>query len=140
MKSIIFNWITQPGGLLFRYEQIGSRGGQAQVYSPGSTAETLIAGGTRFTISVFDWDPKNDLPAYVNQRKTAWDASGQLIISESEGVLADGRKEMHFIVESPQKEQTYFLYTTIGERYLQIAGDGDLALLEEIAMTVRPLE
>lgn len=128
------------GWTLIPFEQIGSRAGQAQVYSPGSTAETLIAGGTRFTISVYEWDPKNDLPAYVNQRKIAWDASGQKIISESEGVLLEGRKEMHFIVESPQKEQAFFLYATIGEKYLQIAGDGDLALIEEISRTMRLLE
>jgi hypothetical protein len=128
------------GWTLIPFKQIGSRGGQAQLYSPGSTAEMLIAGGTRLTISVYDWDPKNDLNAYVTQRKTAWAASGQKIIRKSEGKLADGRGEMHFIVESLQKEQTFFLYTTIGEKYLQIAGDGDLALLEEIARTVRPLE
>jgi hypothetical protein len=125
---------------LIPFIQVGSRGGQAQVYSPGSTAENLLEGGTRFTISVYDWDPKNDLTAYVNQRKIAWDASGQKIVSEGEGLLADGRKEMHFIVESLEKEQTFFLYTTVGEKYLQITGDGDLALIEEISLTVRPLD
>jgi hypothetical protein len=133
--------LDYPAGWeLIPYKQIGSRGGQAQVYSPGSTAEKLLSGGTRFTISVYDWDPKNDLTAYVNQRKIAMEASDQKIVSDGEGMLADGRKEMHFIVESPEKEKSFLLYTTVGEKYLQIAGDGDLTLIEEIARTLRPLE
>jgi len=34
--------------------------------------------------------------------------------------------------------QGYFFFTTIGERYLVLSGDGDLALLAGIARAVRP--
>jgi hypothetical protein len=132
--------INYPDGwTLVPFEQIGTRGGQAQLYSPGSNAETLLPGGTRVYVLVYDWDPKNDLTAYVTQRKIAWEASGQKIITESNGILSDGRDEVRFIVETPEKAQTFSLFTTIGDKYLQIAGDGDLRLLEEIARTVRPV-
>jgi len=87
---------------------------------------------------VYNWDPINDLAAYVTQRKTAWESGASKIITEAKGDLADGRKEMHFIVESPVKLRSYFLFTTVGENYLQIAGEGDLALIDTIAHTLRP--
>lgn len=118
-------------------EQIGSRGSQALLFSPGSTAESLAPGGTRLIITIYDWDPKYDLASYVTQRKIAWDASGFTILKEGKGDLSDGRKEMHYILESPEKQLSYSLYTTVGEKYLQIAGDGDLALIEEIVRTLR---
>jgi hypothetical protein len=126
------------GWTLIPNHQIGSRGATAQLFSPGTTAETLLAGGTRVSITVYEWDPKNDLASYVTHRKTAWDSSSAAIIKEAKGDLVDGRKEMHFIVGGPDKLQTYFLFTTVGEKYLEIAGDGDLALIEEIAHTLRP--
>lgn len=125
------------GWTLIPNRQIGSRGAQAQLFSPGTTAEMLAAGGTRLSITIYDWDPKNDLAAYVIQRKIAWDASGFTLIKEDKGDLADGRKEMHYIVENPEKQPAFFLFTTVGEKYLQIAGEGDLDLIKEIAHTLR---
>ena len=127
------------GWTLIPISVIGSRGAQGQVLSPGSTPETLSAGGTRVTITIYSWDPKNDLAAFVTQRRTAWDAGGSSIVSESKGDLLDGRKQMSFIVESPEKQQAFVLFTTLGEKYLQIAGEGNLALAEEIAHTMRPV-
>ena len=57
----------------------------------------------------------------------------------ADGDLAGGRKQMSFTVQGPDKLQSFFLFTTVGENYLQIAGDGELALIEEIARTMRPL-
>ena len=50
----------------------------------------------------------------------AWDASGIAVISEERWTLEDDRA------------------AAIGDRYLVLSGDGDLALLSEIAHTVRP--
>lgn len=120
-------------------KQIGSRASTAQLFSPGSTAEKLLDGGTRLGITVYLWDPKSDLAAYAAHRKTAWESGGSSIIAETSGNLAGGRKQMSFTVQSPDKLQAYFLFTTVGENYLEIAGDGNLALIEEIAQTLRPL-
>ena len=120
--------------------QIGSRGSTAQLFSPGTTAENLLDGGTRIGITVYLWDPKGDLTAYVAHRKTAWEGSGSTILSETSGSLIDGREQVSFIVEGPDKTQAFSMLTTIGDNYLEIAGDGDLALIQEIAQSMRPVD
>ena len=116
--------------------QVGVRGGQALLLSPGATPETLTDGGTRVSIVTYQWDPKNDLDAWVAQRKTAWDASGFAIEREETWQLPDGRAAQVFVIDTPERP-SFFLLTTAGEDYLQIGGDGDLALIEEIARTLR---
>jgi hypothetical protein len=125
-------WTLDPSS------QIGVRGGQALLLSPGTTPETLANGGARISITTYIWDPKNDIDAYVAQRKVAWDTSGFAITREEQWQLADGRTAYVFVVQTPE-QPTFTLFTTIGEDYLQIGGDGDLALVEEIVHTLRPL-
>ena len=119
--------------------QVGVRGSQALLLSPGTTAETIAEGGSRLSISIYQWDPKGDLEAYVAQRRTAWDASGFKVLDGSLTELSDGRPASDFFIEAPDGVLAYFLLTTNGEQYLQLAGEGDLTLLETIARTVRPL-
>ena len=126
------DWTLDPSS------QIGVRGGQALLLSPGTTLETVADGGTRVSITTYVWDPKNDLDAYVAQRKVAWDASGFAITREEQWQLADGRTAYVFTVNTPEVP-TFTLFTTVGEDYLQIAGDGNQALVEEIARTLRPI-
>lgn len=124
------DWTLDPSS------QVGVRGGQALLLSPGTTPETLADGGTRVSIVTYLWDPKNDLDAYIAQRKIAWEASGFAITREETWQLADGRAAQAFIINTPE-QPAFFLFTTAGEDYLQIGGDGDLALIEEIARTLR---
>lgn len=126
------DWTVDPSS------QIGVRGGQALLLSPGTTLEAVAEGGTRIAIVTYVWDPKNDLDAYVAQRKVAWDASGFPITREDQWQLADGRTVHAFVVQSPEVP-TFTILTTIGEDYLQISGEGDLTLAEEIMRTLRPL-
>jgi hypothetical protein len=126
------DWSLDPSS------QVGVRGAQAVLLSPGTTLETLAEGGTRISITTSLWDPKNDLAAYVAQRKTAWDASGFAITRAEEWQLADGRAAQIFVIQTPE-QPSFTLLTTVGEDYLQISGEGDLALVEEIARTLRPL-
>ena len=127
------DWSSNPN------TQIGSRGSQALLLSPGASAETLPEGGTRISITIYLWDPKNDLATYVTHRKTAWDGSLSTVEVEHKGDLVDGRKEMDFIVNAPDGVQAFFLFTNLDERYLEISGEGDLGLVQEIAHTLRPL-
>jgi hypothetical protein len=127
------DWSLEPNTV------IGSRGSQAQLFSPGTTAETLAEGGSRITLVVYDWDPKGDLGAYVAQRRLAWDSSGFKVMNGSTTALVDGRPASDFFIQPPDSGLTYFLLTTVGDRYLQLAGEGDLALIETIAGTLRPL-
>jgi hypothetical protein len=119
--------------------QIGSRGSEAQLLSPGTTAERLAQGGTRVSIIIYAWEPKGDLAAYVAHRRPAWETGGYTILAERTGQLVDGRQEASLIVQAPDGLQAFFLLTTLGDQYLQIAGEGDLLLIEEIARTARPL-
>ena len=119
-------------------QRIGSRGSQGLLLSPGTTAEALAEGGTRVGLTIYNWDPKNDLDAFVAQRKNAWEASGFLFVSQASYQLADGRPAVDFIVETPEKQQVFFSFTTVGEDYLQISAEGDLELAGEIAHTLRP--
>ena len=120
--------------------QIGSRGSQAQLLSPGATAENLPDGASRVGITVYLWDPKNDLAAYVDHRKLAWTSGTQTIVSQHEGDLAGGWHEADFIVSGADGARALFLFTTLRDRHLEISGDGDLALIREVALTLRPLD
>ena len=126
-------WSIEPN------TQIGSRGSQAQFLSPGTTAEMLPEGGSRLSIVVYEWDPKGDLAAYVTHRRSAWAASGFKVLDGPARQLADGRPASDFFIEAPDGALAYFLLTTSGDQYLQLAGEGDLQLLETMANTLRPL-
>jgi hypothetical protein len=115
---------------------IGDRGSQQVLLSPGSTLETLAEGGLRILLMRYDWDPKNDLAARVTMRKTAWDASGFVILDESTRELEDGRAVVDLLMETPDKQQVLFCLTTIGERYLEIIVEGDMTLGREILSTL----
>ena len=126
------DWTLDPSS------QIGARGAQALLLSPGTTLEALAEGGSRLAIMTYMWDPKNDLTAYVAQRMIAWDASGFAVTAEETWTLTDGRQVQGFTVQTPGQPPAYFLLTTIGEDYLQLSGEGDLALIKEIIHTLRP--
>lgn len=96
-------------------------------------------GETRLDATVQLWEPTGDLEAFLAQRRGAWDGSGIAVISEESWTLDDGRAAAGFVVEGSDGAQAYFFLTTIGEKYLVLSGDGDLALLAEIAHTVRPI-
>lgn len=127
------DWTAEPNRV------IGSRGSQAYLFSPGTTAESVPAGGSRLTLTVYQWDPKGDLGAYIAQRRTAWDGSGFKVRDGSLTSLVDGRPASDFFIETPDGLLSYFLLTTVGDQYLQLAGEGDLILIEAIAGTLRPL-
>lgn len=60
------------------------------------------------------------------------------MISEERWTLTDGREAAAFVVQGSDGSMGYFFFTTLGNRYLVLSGDGDLALLAEIAHSVRP--
>lgn len=117
--------------------EVGSRASQGQLFSPGSSADTLAEGGTRMAMTVYEWDPKSNLPAFVEQRTTAWQSSGFTIDKFDGGMLANGNAFSSFVIQTPDNHRAFFLFTTLGEKYLEISGEGNLALVEEIAKTVR---
>lgn len=133
-----------PAGWAFDGGESQSRGSYVQLYSwdwkPGDPIDPLPAGETILSVTNQLWDPKNDLEAFINQRKLAWDASGISILSEERLTLSGDRPAAQFTVQAVDGAQAYFLLTTNGENYLVFSGNGDLNLLGEIARTLRPIQ
>jgi hypothetical protein len=133
-----------PVGWAFDGGEAQSRGSYVQFYSwdwqPGQPVDPLPEGGTILTVTNQLWDPKNDIEAFVNQRKLAWEASGISILSEERLTLADGRPAAQFVIKALDDTQAYFLLTTNGENYLVFSGNGDLDVLANISQTVRPIQ
>lgn len=133
-----------PAGWTLDGGEGGSRGSYVQFYSwdwqPGDPIEPLPVGETILTVTVQLWDPKNDLQAFVEQRKLAWEASGISILSEDRLILSSDRPAAEFTVQGADGAQAYFLLTTVGEQYLVFSGSGDLNQLAEIARTLRPIQ
>lgn len=121
-------------------QQIGERGAQAALLSPGSTLEQTAEGGARILLTTYTWDPKHDLEAYVAQRKLAWDASGFNVLREEVFTLEDGRQVMVFNVEVGSGSEAVFAFVTAGEDYLQISEEGDLDLCMEIIKSMKVTE
>jgi hypothetical protein len=119
---------------------VGDRATQAQFLSSPdlANATTLPAGATRVSATVYQWDPKNDLAAYVANRKAAWEGSGFQILEEEQLVLDLGLPAVRLTVQTPES-QAMFLFAAIGEQYLEVSGEGDLFLVNEIVRRVRPI-
>ena len=129
------------GWMLEASSEVGSRGSQAVLTSwghqPGDWVTDRPQDSTLVTLMVYQWDPQHDLEAYTAQRKLAWEASGMNIVSEERLELSGLQEAQVFVVETLEKQQVFFLFTTVGEAYLQISGDGDLELVRQIALTTR---
>ena len=121
----------------------GDRGYFAQLTSwpreVGELPDEIPEGETIMSINVLLWEPTDNLEAYVENRKQGWSASGFEILAEEQKTLYGDWPAASFLVQTPE-EETFYLITTIGRRYLVLGGSGDIGLLEEIARTIRPLE
>lgn len=104
-------------------------------HEPGMISE-VAPGGTVMNIWIQLWDPKADLAAFVEQRKSAWEASGIAIVSEEDLTLANGESAKEFVIESAG-HSSYMLLTVLGENYLVASGDGDLELVRQVARSLR---
>ena len=96
-------------------------------------------GEPRLNLMVMQWDPLKDLAAYAAHRKEAWSASGFTLHSEETLTLDGGHRAARFVIQTPEGEQALFFFTPVGDRYLELNGTGDLALLAEITGTVELL-
>jgi hypothetical protein len=132
--------LDYPAGWTTNEMVIGSRGTQVQFLSePGLVdAATLPEGATRLSATLYQWDPKNDLAAYIENWKTAWSASGFTILDEQQLTLELGLPAVQFTVQTPEA-QTVFLITALEDQYLVLGGEGDLELVKQIVQRLRPI-
>ena len=129
-----------PTGWTVNEMVVGSRGTQVQFLSSPDLAEAPVvpAGATRVNATIYQWDPKNDLAAFVANQKTAWEASGITVLEEEQLVLEQGLPATRFNVQTPDTQLIY-LMTALNDQYLVLSGEGDLALVDEIVRRVRPI-
>lgn len=132
--------LDYPAGWSVNEAVIGSRGSQVQFLSSPELADmaTLPEGGTRVSATVYQWDPKNDLAAFVANQKNAWQASGFSILEEEQLTLDLGLPAVQFTIQTPEANSV-FLITAIGDQYLVLSGEGNLDLVKEIVRRVRPI-
>ena len=129
-----------PTGWTVNEMVVGDRGSQVQFLSSPDLAEAPVVppGGTRVNATIYQWDPKNDLVAFVANQKTAWESSGITIVEEEQLVLEQGLPAVRFRVQAPDAELIY-LMTALHDRYLVLSGEGDLNLVDDIVQRVRPI-
>lgn len=127
------NWLVQE-------TVIGERGSQVMLMSAPELAEavTVPAGQSRVSVMIYDWEPKNDLAAYVEKTKTAWEASGFTILDEQATILDLGLAAVLFTVQTPDATVS-FLITVINDKYLVLSGEGDMTLVNEMLPRLRPI-
>jgi hypothetical protein len=127
-------WMLEPA-------TFGTRAAGVQLTSwshpAGEIPPETPPGGSRLDVAVQLWDPKGDLAAFSQQRKSAWEASAITVVSEESLTLSGGRVARQFVVQGADGVQSYFLFTTLGDDYLVFSGSGDLALLSRIAQSLR---
>lgn len=132
--------LDYPAGWTVTETVVGERGSQVQFLSSADLADaaTLPAGATRVSARLYQWDPKNDLTAFVAQQKSAWDASGVQILEEQPLTLDLGLPATRLMLQTPETT-TLTLITAVGDQYLVLSGEGDLELVKEIVQRVRPI-
>lgn len=134
--------LDYPKGWFVEVAHVGGRAGQAQIsswqHAPGDAVTDRPAGTTLVNVTVFQWEPQNDLAAFVSQRRLAWESSGFPVLSEEAVTLKDGWPAVTLLVQFPEG-QVFYLITYVGASYVEVSGDGDLDLVRRIAFTLRPM-
>ena len=122
------------------HENIVNDPPQIQFFSSTELIESAVLpeGASRVTAVIDDWEPKNDLPAYVANWKTAWESSGLTIVEEQPLVLDLGLNAVLFKLKTPDSSAV-ILITALGDKYMILSGEGDLELAKEILQRLRPI-
>jgi len=133
--------LEYPAQWTVKETMTGDRGTQSVLLSSPEIAdlEILPSGTTRVAVNVNQWDPKNDLAAFVEARKMAWDSSGFAIVEEEPLTLDLGLAAVRFNVQTPDGIPAEFVFAAIHDQYVTISGEGDLALVKEIMQYLRPI-
>ena len=113
---------------------LGSRASGALFYVTDTDEEPI------FSAVVYLWDPKNDLDAWLEQRRQSWSGSGATVLSEEELTVTDGHRAIQFELQWVGGQTTNYMFMEVGERYLELFGSGDLENFGEIIATLRFVE
>jgi hypothetical protein len=132
--------LDYPAGWTVNEAVVGSRGSQVQFLSSPDLANlsVLPEGASRVSATVYQWDPKNDLAAFIANQKSAWESSGFTILEEQPLTLELGLSATQFTIQTPEAT-SIFLITAVGDQYLVLSGEGNLELVKEIVQRVGPI-
>ena len=132
--------LDYPAGWTVNEAVLGDRGSEVQFLSSPDLADASVLpeGATRVTATIYQWDPKNDLAAFIDHQKSAWNASGFTILEEEPRTLELGLAATQFTIQTPDSSFVS-LITALGDQYLVLSGEGNLDLVKEIVGRVRPI-
>lgn len=107
--------------------------------SESNSIEFRPPDGTYAQITVYSWEPLNDLDAYIAQRMPSWESSEWEVVDLEELQIA-GNDAVKFTLESPNAEAPVFLFwLVLGARYLELSGMGDFSILNEMVQSINIL-
>jgi len=116
-----------------------SRGAYVQITSwdpgPGGI-QSIPEGGSVLQITIYLWEPTHDLDARLAMRRDSFTASGNSILEEEELSLG-GERVVRLKLRLTDGSQALFYLATLGDRYLELSGSGDLATLDASMRTLR---
>lgn len=135
------DWATYmdgPNGFSFEHPAAWEPGGVAEQQARGQIRQLTRDGAPVLDITVLDWTPADDLPAFLEVRRTAWDSSGMDIVSEDQLALGEEGSAALFVLRGVDGEEGAFYFAPVNGRYLSLSGQ-DSDALARIARTVRLL-
>jgi hypothetical protein len=110
---------------------LGSRASGALFYTADTDEEPI------FSAVVYLWDPKNDLDAWLEQRRQSWSGSSAAILLEEELIVAGGQRAVKFELLWLGGQTINHLLMEIGDRYLELFSPGDPGTIDEIIGSLR---
>jgi hypothetical protein len=132
--------ISYPMGWVLNDGESGTRGSYIQLMSwqpeAGFSGE-IPEGESLLQIAVYLWDPQHDLDARLAMRRTAFEASGNVILEENEVTLLSGQPAVRMIVQDTAGKPSVFLFAVLGDDYVELSGTGDIELLDQIIGTFK---
>jgi hypothetical protein len=123
--------LDYPASWRLNEQVFGSRASGALFYVVDTDEEPT------FSAVVSLWDPKNDLDAWLDQRRRSW---GAAVLSEQELTMAGGHRSVQFELQWLRGQTTNHLFMEVGERYLELFSSGDLETFDEIIGSLRLVE
>jgi len=116
-----------------------SRGAYTQIASwdPGPNGiQSTPEDGSILQISIYQWEPTQDLDARLNLRRDNFSGSGNSILEEEQLTLG-GVRVVRLKIQLTDGSQVLVYLAELGDRYLELSGSGDLATLDASMQSLR---
>ena len=126
--------LDYPASWYLDEQVLGSRASGALFYATETDEEPV------FTVVIFLWDPKNDLDAWVDQRRQSWSGSNAAVLLEEGLIVAGRQRAVTFELLWQGGQATNHLLMEIGDRYLELVSPGDPGTFDEIISSLRFVE